>query len=662
MRRFGYGGNDQPIPRDEPIAFVFNELDPSAKGWTRVGAAQPTSNSFRGYAESPTGVTSAGIWRSNGGSAVRRERSAGFVVVDFESGPSKVGLDSSRNLGFGFKLRACDNGGAPTGAAGLEVMLYSDGFRVQDEGDAAAGLKAEVDIADMASKVLHFRIQVEGLLSASFRGSLWYRVRDVNTVDEKWVLAWEGILKSQAIGVGGVMEWGNFIGDTAAVIHWRAMGATSGSWHSGIDNLQEQFGDSVERIVGLRWGKVLPADRRYPCDALNVPTNRLEVGFLRGGGFAAASDEAVIPPRYEFALENAFPASSPSPRRRWRSTSTDEFVVAWDWEDYENGSNDERWHGNALALVVMGAAAPRLWQLQTFDLGAWQTIGTLDLDLAEGAGLSWDRTGVAVIPAVGTNTIDRYIHEGELVGGYFADGTGDASRIVRNSGGYWTGDAAKQRVVLELEDERTTVTGSTGALIAPGGVAVFDAYGDGVYGRLRVRAVAGQEAPGDAYQAGVIAVGRVVGIGAEPGWGWRRVVETSRETSRRRDQLLEVRSVGPARELVTYEWPDGVIVRELNSLAGSKSEAMVAGASAPIGTREDAHSVIAQLLAGRLDQGRVPCVAIPQLPALGDTLTDPYRFVYGRVRTDTIGITGLFGTEGVDETVRVDSLTVEALK
>ena len=653
--RCGFGGQDQPIPRDEPVAFLWDALFPATKGWTQIGAGVAVGHEYRGYLmnQSSSGPM---YFQSASGGAVRRERSLAFAVIDVDEAPSKAAVES-RTYSQGIRVRAADNGGGPTGAAGLEVNLFSDGFIVTSQQSTA--ILANID-ADLVSDVLHLRVAVEGILTAEFRGAVWYRLESGDD-PSTWILAWEGALLNAGLGAGGVMEWGVFGSDQSSRVYYRALGCTWGNWHRGLTTVGEIYDTSVEGPVGLQYGKVLPSRTRYPCPGLNVPQARTLLGYLRGTGFAAASDLVVIEPRYEFSLDNLFPLSSPSPRRLWRGTDTSEVALSWDWEQFANGSNDTRWHGNVLALVVLGTVAPRLWTLEYYSGAAWVVIGTLDLAL--GTGLRHNRTGVAVYPGAGTAEIDRYIHEGELVGGYVVDTvSGDAERIVRNSAGYWTGDATKQRIRLEVEGESIGADNSGTEIIAPGGVAIFDAPNLGFYRYVRVRAAPGQTVPDDQYQAGVVGVGRVVGIGAEPGWGWRRTLELTRTTTRREDMLLEVRPTGPAREVLTYEWPDGIVVRELNSLANRACDPMVIGASGPVGTREDAHSVVTQLLAGVMDQGRVPCVMIPQVPALGGTLTDPFRFVYGRVRTDSIGITGLYGREGVDETVRLDSLSVEAIK
>lgn len=647
LERVAWGGEDSVGPSADPaISFWWHGHYPDSTGWTAAVGAITVSSHHRGL--QLTSAAATGGYTSPT-TTTDRIQVIGWILLDLAAGEVRAG----GTAGVGYALRCSDN---VTGSNGYEIecRVYTDGIIIRDTIGATNLANVALSLLDQP---IHIRAMIEGQLGADGICDVWYRLEGA----AKWVRLVDGASVTRSVGgiPNAYMRWGILDANTSTV-HVRGAGFAPGSWLSGLQANTALY----EGWRGLQHGKPLPADRGYPCPGLMTASARQFGGQLRGGGLAGGSDQVDILPSYRYGIDQAWPGISPSPRQQWRSGSTDRVELVWDWGESPTGGGAQsgRWLGSVVALIVR-AAAPRQWQLEVND-GGWVSLGTLDLAL--GTGLSWSLPSgqVTLTPASGTAEIGRYIHEGELVGGWFETAAGAVSGpIAANTGGYWTDRSDVQQIRIELEDDGGIGTsGSDGILCAPSGVVLLQGLPAGDATRyVRVVIPASQQSPHGDYRAGVIAVGRVMGVGAEPGWSWRRTVEYTREVSRRADQLMEVRELGPARTVLSYDWPDGAVLRELHVL-GTRTRAVAWPGGEAIGTGEDVHSAITQVIAGQLQQGRVPCVVIPRLPQLGVTLTDPHRWLYGRVRSDSHGITGVLGTEGIDDIVRVDGITVESLE
>ena len=651
LERFGWGGPRSASGEDESGSYLYlagTQL-PTSQGLTAVGTAVGTAATIGGWQLNAVAAGPYTYQTSTGATARNR--------VAFWGAMELVASTATRSITptVGYRVDCADDP-TPTQGASITISLYTDGIVVRDVLGGATLL--DVAVAGMVGRPIHFRGHMEASTTDNVcRASLWYRFGG----DGKWT---EGFVDATPSMGGGVLNsqlaFGVLQGGQTVTARWKAACITRGAWLSGEQSPLDLHRRSQLGTRGLQFGRVLPPDRAYSCPVLTAGAFEQGSGALRGRGYARASDQVRLPTRYKWAVGHAFPGTSPSPRQQWRATGTSEVLFAWDWQDFDTASvsTPGRWLGEVVALAVVGEPRPRQWQLQVYNGASWDTVGTLDL--AIGTGLSFSRTGLTIRPASGAS-VDRYIHEGELVGGYVSDGTSGA-RIVRNSGGYWSVAAGVQPVRIETENRGQVLatSGSSLEIVAPRGIACFALTNqDPRY--VRVRAAGLQVVP-QVYQAGVIAIGRVVGVGASPGWGWRREVELTRQVSRRTDQLLDVRSAGPPRTTLTYEWPEGVLLRELRSISGGLAGDIAYGTGEQIGSAEDAGTIVTNLISGQLDQGRVPCIALPRVPALGATITDPTLWLYGRILSDSHGITGILGTEGTDEVVRVDGLSMEEIR
>jgi len=576
-------------------------------------------------------------------------RTAGWGKVTYQSGG-----EADSGVSTGFEWGCLEQAGGFSVL--LQILMGSNGFRVIN-GDAD-GLFATVDSLDLSvTPSISFRVHMEGLGTGNGAlCSVWYRVEGA----DKWTAVFtdETLSSADAEITTTYARFGELATPTRTESYvFEAMTIAQGAWNYGVQNPAAIFEASDDGVRGLSYGKALPADRPYPLPILTAAAEAEPSGGIQGQGYTRATEIVTLPVRYEYGVHNILPTDAPSPRDGWRSTDDSEARFAWDWLDY--GDNEAAHNIGEVIGFYVQSANPAVWVVEHNSSGSWETTGTLDLRL--GTGLSFVRNGATIRPTAGT-VIDRYIHEGELVGGYVSDGS-NAARITRNTGGYWNPSGDSKRIRIDVATDGGALAASateTAELVAPGGVVLLAL--PGIPRRIRFGAAASQVTPYGDYRLGSAGIGRVIGVGADPGWGWRREALLTREISRRADQSMDVRVLGPPRTRLTYEWPDGVIMRDLRSRSAGDYEAVeVPSTGEVIGMREDAYSSMTGALISILDQGRVPCLVIPRLPALGTTITDPYLWLYGRITSESHGITGLYGDEGDDEVVRVDGLSFEEI-
>lgn len=642
LRRVGWGAKDGAA--DPPGRFFsgLNGSTPAQLGWSVGTAGGSVAITERGYQLTTTSAIHD--WDSPT-AANSRIYGVMMAIIDLESG----GTIGSGTVHTGIRLRAVNDASTPTSGVEVEVRVYTDGIDVFDTIDSSS--VGSVSSLTLTDEPVHLRAAINGVDDTV---SVWYRLEGD---DEPWIAIVVDAALNDTVGVTtDVCSWGVLNASTATV-NFRAVGLSEGWWRTDLVAATE-LTDSTGTPY-LEYGKPLPSVP-YPVSGLVAAAQATDAGRIIMQGLARAQDSVTLPVRYRYGLRNAWPSTSPSPRVGWRQGSTAGVTITWEWAGLL-GTGDGMTIGDIASLVVIGAGC-RTWDLQELNAGTatYDTIATLDLAL--GSGLTFAVTGARIIrPASGTVPIDRYIHEGELVGGWFESNSGGrVTTISANSAGYWTDATGLQQVTIELAADDSHADGSDGVLCAPSGL-VIGRTGQLAPTRHRVRISGSQPSPYGEYRAGVIAIGRVVGLGADPTWSYRHVSELTREVTRRTDEVMDVRVRGPRRRTMTYDWSDGAFVRDLQSLSNGDVEAVAYPGTPAIGTGEDVHTTITELIVRRMQQGRVPCVVVPRLPQLGVTVTDPTQWLYGRVRSDTHGLTGIAGTEGRDALVRVDSITVEEI-
>lgn len=638
-RRFGYGGS-VGLTTIEARSFIPIAY-PNVLGWTAIGAGTATQTLSLLSAEGLHLGGLAGFTReyqyteSVAHTSVAME--AEFIVGD---GSTRAALLAA--TGTHLTVRLSD---AATYEYDVIFHLGNDGIALEDGNSGATIESVALDMAAVAPTGQQLWTRIKAQLTAG-RVDWWYR-QGYGDLAPVWIKGTGGTVSNgAAFPTRSRLTWGVAVTSPASFeCTFRHLGvAFGGGWSYGIETLAEYEKRYSDGYRGHLFGRPVPGrGSPYPLPELTATAGT--IGRISAAGGPTYLGETVdLPVAYDYPVGAVHPTVSPSPRFGWRAQDTSEVELVYDL-------SSARWYGDAIALLAC-RARPAQWILETDDGSTgWTTHGTLDLTV--GSSLTYTRTGRVVV-ASGGSSVARYIRENELAGGYVTSG-GFAAEIASHPGGWWGGsDRPALRLTLTAEGSLPS-SGSDLAIVAPSGLLVV--YPTSLLARryVRIRAASGAVVPDSAYRAGVLAIGRVLGVGNDPTWRWASERRLNVRRSRSSDGVSSVRELGPPARSLTYQWSELVSARLLRSA----SDYVAASSGLPIGARGDA-AALPDLLTS-IDSGEVPVVVVPRLPSATGTLLDRESWVYGRVALDRWTVSGAGGTEGTDEVVTISGLTVEEL-
>lgn len=623
--------------------FWFPYTLPEAMGWTRLDSdgtrdfdtAIPgmrlttVAGDAERYQFEPAALGGLGF---TCGEAILRTIAGGTSATLADIGTTNIAVHIQPRLG---------NAGATALYAPL-IDIGTDGIQVRDGSNIRATVA--VDTTD-------FRIHIRWMLRPG-AVSVWYRKKGTHR-PEQWVLIADDVAVTDTGGTdaAGVI-WGNSTTKGDAI--WGMVGvANGGEWLSGLDGAAQAHLTSADGVRGMRWGRSIPgAGGGYPLPEATAVAE--ELGHMAAtGGPTRAAEIVELPVAYERGIHHIDPEQSPSPRTRWLAASDALQSIVHDL-------GEPAWHGGALLICALNVRTPTITAELDNGAGGWSAATTLSMALVP----TWNYTltGRVAVPRTGTDVVDRYIGEGELAGAWGLLETSGAPAyrpVVANSGGYLTTDATVQQVRLTFGDlDGTEVAAGSGTLYHHSAVHLAFPSSDTPrrYVRLRAAAVGGG---GPVPGAGILAVARVVAIGADPEWQWMRTLELERTMRRAGDGTPSVTRRGPPREVWSYPFTGGIALGHMRLLASGAHRVQASG-GVPIGTAEDAVHSWWGVIEHALRSGEVPCVLVPR--AAAGTIFDPTQYVYGLLAAESVTVTSVVGTEGVDEILRLSSPTVERIR
>ena len=528
------------------------------------------------------------------------------------------------------------------------VHVCNDGIALQDANGGAtiASVALTIGAASPSYPLTWTRVRVQLVAG---RVDWWY-AQGTGDLAEVWTQGAGGTVSD-----GGApptlsrVVWGVAALGALNTVRWRMVGvAFNGEWQHSVEAFAEYEKGYTSGVRGHTLGKPIPGRATpYPLPELTADDDA--IGFVSATGGPTYLGEVVsLPVAYTYPVGAVHPSQSPSPRDRWRqgiAAGTDEVKLVYDL-------GAPQWYGDALALLVC-RGRPAQWVLETDDGSTgWTTQGTLDLTL--GSSLTFTRTGYVVVANGGT-TVSRYLRENELAGGYLTSG-GIGAEILSSSAGWW-GGSNRQQVRITLADVGDfPASGSDLSIVCPNGLLIVYPTSAVIRQYVRIRAAASAACPDSLYGAGILAVGRVIGIGADPAWSWSAERRLNLRRTRSSDGVSGARELGPIARRLSYAWPDYQDTRILREAA----DWVATSSGLPIGTGEDS-AALGEVLSA-IASGEDPVVVVPRLPTTsGTTLLDPQTFLYGRLGIDSLQVTGRYGTEGADETVTVSAIAVDEL-
>lgn len=603
----------------------ISEPDDGA-AWTAAGTATDAADSIN--ATGFLTVTTAGTSRYYQAASAPASTTAELVLdVRVTAGGA---LDQAE-AGAGLRLSDGVN------ATEVSICATATGFRVRDP---VAGVGLGTVTADMTEWM-----QIKVLLDMTGNRLEVYWRRPYDAV---WTPAAQGTIPPTTVSAATHLRWGNIIVGTATSV-WRLVAYVEGMpsrwWGASASN------DAVVDRT-LVAGRGLSG---LPVPILERATTGAGTTYLRAtDGPGRVGESHALPVAADYPVDAIHHAIQPSPRVTWRTTTdAADATVAW-LPDAGNLTSI----GRSVGFAVLRANVRTVNLQGKAGGGAWTTIAALDL--ATGfVGLTYARGGNVLRPTGATIAAGRYVWRNELVGATVDLGGGKLRRIRSHTEGLWSTASGKRvELILEGIDGTEPATGTctiihtAGYVVAHGISAIYDRY------RLQIPA---QSTADGFFEVGIVLPGAVQAIGQEHGWGWSHLFEPNADTITSRDGVTRTRANGPVVGQWQWSWADGVDLSRLRGAAPTPDwlgddAATVQG----IANRND----VPYLLSGLLDElrsGEVPVLALASISgASGVTVTDPTLFRYVRLAS-SVSVENVMGDEGVDEVVRVSTVTMREI-
>lgn len=625
--RWGFGNRSGSSNADGETFAPF--AGPATQGWTGSGAG--------------TGSLGTGAWNIvTSASKLSYSVNVGSVtglVALLEVQQVSGGSSSTQDIAATFRLAD-----ASTFEYEAEILFTSTGFTVNDINSAATG-SATVDMTAFVQLLVWINTEDEAIVVRyrSAGETIWTAGATVSLTD------------AGATANSGRVQWGN-IATATAESNWRMV-----HYCSATDELPE-LTSSIAAMLGKSFNS-----RGEPIPEMGTSTGAAFLAATSGPG--RAGDTFDIDAWYEHGIEQCHVEVSPAPSATWRSADLTEQTAV-----YDLGANG--WVGHAIALVVRGANFRTIY-LESYDGSSWDTEATLDLaqDFGESNPFEYTLTGDTMYPDLtNTNAADRWLWEQELRDGWvIANASGgpttDATRIVSQSSGGWQTTAAGTTVIpmLRLNDV-SSISAHSGTknaiLVHPDGMAIkyLTSVKARRYWRWRIAAgTANEDTPDNEsyYEAGMIAICRVVAMGDLTTWGNREQTTPNTAYTQDRAGTLRADNKGDEQRRWQLGWAQGP--NNMSNLReGPDADYIGPTTGLALAGAEDVYHLLRGVY--RItDGGQLPIVAVRQLPDADATITDPTRFLVGHLR-GPLGATQNSGQAyGTSEVERIDSISIEEL-
>lgn len=490
--------------------------------------------------------------------------------------------------------------------------------------DINAGTTLATSSSLTASQIINVAMRV-----CDGTSGVWYKLPSEN----KWTLLWSGSLTSAA-GTTNSYQFGHSSASTSTSDWYFVMDANKSGWGSTLSGSYNKLSRPVSSSPIQ-----LPLDTG---DTTNGPA------YLSGtGGSAYLNESYLITPKYQYEVTNVFAFHSPSPSKEWRSTTTADQIVAFDFtNNYPCG---------AIIAAPFLNTNFRTANLDVYSGGVWTTVGTYNASKGfDNASLVYSLDGNCITPHATTVQAERYIWNNEFVGGYVILGGTKARKILSNEAGVWTASSGykKPRIIIDGIDGTESASGSI-VIVSPNGVFTFTLSTEQAYRRWRIR-IPNQVIPDSYFKAGLMGLYSVTAFSI-PDDGWRNEAEMTQEISYDSKGTSYVKKKGAIKRTKTIGWANsGAFGGDIYSQTPKYLSAT--GSTLAACTLHDIYETIYGLAELSGDQ---PVIYINKIDWGGaESINDRRRFLYSRI-VSTIAEDHVNGEENYYEYTRPASITLE---
>lgn len=376
-------------------------------------------------------------------------------------------------------------------------------------------------------------------------------------------------------------------------------------------------------------------------------------------GPCVASETWHVDARYDYGIERIFPSLAPSPRVRWRSTSTAQHTIALALDATLLGTVESALGNTAIGLSLHGINwRTGTWQGYDVDTTSWVTIASIDTATNLTA-LAWTRQGNTVIAAVAGSGNQPFLHLHECAGWTLGYNGVTFRKIKTNTEGRWDRTSAtckRPTLILEGVEAGDPSSGSS-AYLMPTSYTVI-VHTAAKYAGYRL--VIDSQSTADGYfEIGAMVMGPVVFL--DP-YDWGRAIDISpgTELTRARDGTSRSRVWHPRRRTLAVAWQDGIDLSGVETGDPDYYLPTSTGGVAPAGVYRETPYTLDGLI-GLLDGPHRHVVYLPSVAqGTPDTIHMNRRnqAIYGRITTP-VGIETVVGEENSTELVRLASVEIE---
>lgn len=410
----------------------------------------------------------------------------------------------------------------------------------------------------------------------------------------------------------------------------------------------------------------IPADingRDFSTRALTL-SQGLKVRAV--GGPAVLGDAWTIAARYGHGIDAL---DSPSPSVTWRSTNTLSAQVMV-WETDTTAGNVSQAMGSMGALYIGGANFRTATLEGRNAFGVYVAIGTWDASSGQAA-LAWNRRANLVYPSSTNPSSGVYWYPHGIMDGArftFDAAAGPVRTIQYQTEGAWTQATGKHaRVAVFGDVSAVGISGTTGALLSPGGLLVWN--NDPQYSAYRLT-IPTQPVAEAYFEMGVCLIGHVAVFGRRYSWGRSLTTEPNVDLRTGSSGRRTAQVMGPSRRAVEFGWSDAVDQSELGVDMTVSQPDYVLGSSTgtpePVAAAKDGPGLIRGIV-DHLNGSAEPVVYLAYLPrvALNSTqmVVHSDLHLYGRIVSD-VSVETVQGKEwggvgATGEMVRTSSIRLE---
>lgn len=411
---------------------------------------------------------------------------------------------------------------------------------------------------------------------------------------------------------------------------------------------------------------VIPADLNGVDFSTRALTLSQGLRLRAVGGPAVLGDAWDIAARYGHGIDAL---DSPSPSVRWRSVNSLSAQVMV-WETSSTVASVSPAMGSMGALYI-GGANFRTATLEGRDaFGIYVAIGTWDASSGQSA-LAWSRRGNLVYPSNTNPSSGVYFYPHAMMNSgrfTFNAAAGPVRTIQYQTEGAWTQQNTKHaRLAVYGDVSAVAISGTTGALMSPGGLLVWN--NDPQYSAYRLT-IPVQPVAEAHYEMGVCLIGHLAVFGRRYSWG--RGLQTQPNTELRTGSSGRRTSqvAGPSRRAVEFGWSDAADQSELGLDMTTTQPDYVVGSTTfnpdPVAAAKDGPGLIRGIV-DHLNGSAEPVVYVAYLPRVplntAQMVVHDDLHLYGRIVSD-VSVETVQGKEwdgkgNTGEMVRTSSIRLE---